>query len=53
MTAGLMMADLMTANGVEADRGGPHKLLTCGRGPTNGMVILNKSGKKLKKCSFE
>jgi hypothetical protein len=40
----------MMADRVEAVGGGPKELLLCKGGPTNGMAILNKSGKKLKNC---
>jgi hypothetical protein len=35
------------ANGAEADRGGPHKLLSCERCTTSSMAMLNKLGKSL------
>jgi hypothetical protein len=38
------------ADGAEADRGGPQELVLHMKGPTSGTAILNKSGKKLKKC---
>jgi hypothetical protein len=38
------------ADRAEADRGGSQQLLLCERGPIRAMVILNKSGKKLKRC---
>ncbi len=41
-------ADLMTADGAKVDRGGPQELLSCRRGPTSSLGILNKLGKKRK-----
>jgi hypothetical protein len=39
------MANLVTADRAEADKGGPYELLACKRGSTSDMAILNKSGK--------
>jgi hypothetical protein len=40
-------ADLKTVGSSEADRCGPQELVKVGIGPTSGIVIPNKSGKKL------
>jgi hypothetical protein len=43
-------ADLMTVECAEADLGGSEELLSCERGTTSGVAILNKSGKTFSKC---
>jgi hypothetical protein len=42
------MVSLMMVDKTQTDKGTNQELLSCEIGPTNGIAIINKSGKKLK-----